>query len=272
MASAADTDASRLFVFGLGYTGLGLVRHLQRQGGWHCSGTCRTPDKAALLAQSGVDAHLFDPDNLHILGKDALQSLAASTHILSTIAPNADFDRDPVRPEELTCRLVLVLLAASAVQHLSLLERRAPLVTLAGAESFQGTQRTVRPRSPARQVLQSHASELAGLGADGRVRWAGYVSSTSVYGGWGGAWVDERCGLPGAAQHSGAWSSLRMELAVGKLAQLGSLPPAEKVMHKIPLHQSINQTGLHAPAAGLHLPRMLPTLHVAPKQGIRKQL
>lgn len=45
-------------------------------------------------------------------------------------------------------------------------------------------------------MLLGHASELAGLAAGGRVRWAGYVSSTSVYGDWGGAWVDERCGLP----------------------------------------------------------------------------
>ena len=97
VASAAGTDAGRLFVFGLGYTGLGLVRHLQRQGGWRCVGTCRTPEKAATLAQSGVGAHVYDPDNLHFLGSDALQDLSASTHILFTIAPNADFDRDPVR-------------------------------------------------------------------------------------------------------------------------------------------------------------------------------
>ena len=114
VASAADLDTSRLFVFGLGYTGLGLVRHLQRQGGWHCFGTCRTLEKAAALAQSGVGAHVYDPDNLHFLGSDALQDLSASTHILSTIAPNADFDRDPVRSKELTCRSVLAMLGCLA--------------------------------------------------------------------------------------------------------------------------------------------------------------
>ena len=68
---------------------------------------------------------------------------------------------------------------------------------ISGAHS-QGKQHTAKPRysSPARQVLLGHAGELAGLAAGGRIRWAGYVSSTSVYGDWGGAWVDEGCGLP----------------------------------------------------------------------------
>lgn len=115
VASAANADAGRLFLFGLGYTGLGLVRHLQRQGGWRCVGTCRTPEKAATLAQSGVGAHVYDPDNLHFLGSDALQDLSASTHILSTIAPNADFDRDPVRVKKLNCRSVLGCLVSAAL-------------------------------------------------------------------------------------------------------------------------------------------------------------
>ena len=197
MASGAEADARLLFVFGLGYTGLGLVRQLQRQGGWRCVGTCRTPEKVATLAQSGVGAHVYDPDNLHVLGSDALQDLSASTHILSTIAPNADFDRDPVRVKSSPAALCSPCLAALRAQH-----PPAPLgsfghICVRGAH-FEGKEHTAEPRysSPARQVLLGHLRELAGLAAGGRVRWAGYVSSTSVYGDWGGAWVDERCGLP----------------------------------------------------------------------------
>ena len=93
---AAQADACRLFVFGLGYTGVGLVRQLQRQGGWHCSGSCRAQDKAAALAESGVQAHVYDPDNLRFLSPLALKDLHQSTHILSTVAPNGDFDKDQV--------------------------------------------------------------------------------------------------------------------------------------------------------------------------------
>ena len=120
VASAADLDTSRLFLFGLGYTGLGLVRHLQRQGGWHCFGTCRTLEKAAALAQSGLGAHVYDPDNLHFLGSDALRDLSASTHILSTIAPNADFDRDPVRSKSSPAALCSPCLAALRARLLQL--------------------------------------------------------------------------------------------------------------------------------------------------------
>lgn len=43
------------------------------------------------------------------------------------------------------------------------------------------------------QVLLGHSGDLRELAAGGSVRWLGYVSSTSVYGDWGGAWVDEQC-------------------------------------------------------------------------------
>ncbi len=40
------------------------------------------------------------------------------------------------------------------------------------------------------QVLQAHAKELGTMG--NRLQWAGYISSTGVYGDWQGDWVDER--------------------------------------------------------------------------------
>ena len=43
------------------------------------------------------------------------------------------------------------------------------------------------------QVLTSLWTELQEWGRKGTAKWLGYLSSTSVYGDWGGAWVDERC-------------------------------------------------------------------------------
>ncbi len=40
-------------------------------------------------------------------------------------------------------------------------------------------------------VLAAHGLDLRRLGEGGSARWAGYLSSTAVYGDWGGAWVDE---------------------------------------------------------------------------------
>ncbi|KAJ8762138.1 hypothetical protein K2173_007288 [Erythroxylum novogranatense] len=38
-----------------------------------------------------------------------------------------------------------------------------------------------------------HEELLRGVLMDASIRWIGYLSSTSVYGAWGGAWVDEDC-------------------------------------------------------------------------------
>ena len=67
------------------------------------------------------------------------------------------------------------------------------------------------------QVLLGHAGDLRQLGAAGALRWVGYLSSTSVYGDWGGACVDERCG-PG-----GRWcgASLRRPLPEGSSVRGG---------------------------------------------------
>ena len=43
------------------------------------------------------------------------------------------------------------------------------------------------------QVLASLWAELQEWGKRSTAKWLGYLSSTSVYGDWGGAWVDERC-------------------------------------------------------------------------------
>jgi nucleoside-diphosphate-sugar epimerase len=76
----------RLFIFGLGYSGLEIA-HLAKAGGWGVSGTATTADKVARLRADGIDAHIFD-------GSLALPAelLASATHVLCSIAPGATGD------------------------------------------------------------------------------------------------------------------------------------------------------------------------------------
>src|SRR5262245_55263870 len=76
----------RLFIFGLGFSGLEIAR-LAKAAGWSVAGTCRTPERTAELVKLGVDAHLFD-------GTAALpaDTVGNATHILCTIAPGRDGD------------------------------------------------------------------------------------------------------------------------------------------------------------------------------------
>jgi nucleoside-diphosphate-sugar epimerase len=94
----------RVFIWGLGYTGLGISNVLLQlprtetgEPGCVVSGTCRSEEKAQSLRKLGIDAHVFnvDSDDLSIT-EDAKDALLASTHILSTIPPIWDFNTDPV--------------------------------------------------------------------------------------------------------------------------------------------------------------------------------
>lgn len=123
---------SRLFIFGLGYTGMGAARFFQQRG-WEVAGTCRTREKCERLAQRGIRTFHFDPAEWETLSGKALESLRHATHVLSTVPPDADNGVDP--------------------------------------------------------VLMAHAQQLSEH-AEG-FRWAGYISSTSVYGDYEGEWVDE---------------------------------------------------------------------------------
>ena len=98
------------------------------------SGSCRAADSAEALGSAGIDAHTFDLDDGYAgLELAGLVALSEATHVLATVPPIANLDRDP-------------LLA---------LHRE--------------------------QLLQ--APQLS---------WAGYLSTTSVYGDHGGGWVDEQ--------------------------------------------------------------------------------
>ena len=100
----------------------------------HVSGSCRAADRADALRSAGIDAHTFDLDDGYAgLEPAGLRALNEATHVLATVPPIADLDRDP--------------------------------------------------------LLALHREEL--LRAP-QLRWAGYLSTTSVYGDHGGGWVDER--------------------------------------------------------------------------------
>jgi nucleoside-diphosphate-sugar epimerase len=88
----AGKMAGRLFIFGLGYSGLEIAK-LAKASGWTVAGTCTSPEKAERLRAEGVDAHLFD-------GSAAIdpEALTRATHVLCTIAPQEG--RDPA----LSCR------------------------------------------------------------------------------------------------------------------------------------------------------------------------
>jgi nucleoside-diphosphate-sugar epimerase len=76
----------RLFIFGLGYSGLEIAR-LAKAAGWSVAGTCTSDEKAAGLLADGIEAHCFD-------GTAALpaQAMDGATHVLCTIAPGTTGD------------------------------------------------------------------------------------------------------------------------------------------------------------------------------------
>jgi nucleoside-diphosphate-sugar epimerase len=76
----------RLFIFGLGYSGLEIAR-LATAAGWNVAGTVTAPDKAARLTAQGIEAHAFD-------GTAPLppRVLEGADHVVCTIAPGAAGD------------------------------------------------------------------------------------------------------------------------------------------------------------------------------------
>ena len=79
---------SKLFCFGLGYVGAAMAAD-RVAAGWQVAGTVRDPADGASLAAAGVSVHRFAADA--VLDPAAL---AATTHLLSTVAPEGA--RDPV--------------------------------------------------------------------------------------------------------------------------------------------------------------------------------
>ena len=134
--SESGPGPPQLFIFGVGYTGLAVARAARQRWGQACriAGTCRTQYKADALQQVGIEAFPFDLDGEYQpLSGRALETLQQSTHVLSTMPPIADFNRDP--------------------------------------------------------VFEFHRADLSGECR--ALQWAGYLSTTSVYGDHQGAWVSE---------------------------------------------------------------------------------
>lgn len=77
-----------LFCFGLGYTATAMARILLQQG-WKISGTCQAQDKQQALIDLGFEVVLFDGHRANDPVKALLNS---ATHILQSIAPDADGD------------------------------------------------------------------------------------------------------------------------------------------------------------------------------------
>ena len=77
----------RLFIFGLGYSGLEIARTRESRAGWTVAGTCTGSDKAKQLAAGGIETHLFD-------GTATLpeEAVGGASHILCTIAPGTTGD------------------------------------------------------------------------------------------------------------------------------------------------------------------------------------
>jgi nucleoside-diphosphate-sugar epimerase len=82
------TEKPHLFCFGLGYTALALARALTERG-WRVTGTCREASHAAEARRLGLEIVIFDRD--HPIG-DLGRHLAATTHLLSSVPPDAQGD------------------------------------------------------------------------------------------------------------------------------------------------------------------------------------
>ncbi|HUF57127.1 MAG TPA: SDR family oxidoreductase [Thermohalobaculum sp.] len=143
-----------LLSFGHGYSARALASRLIPRG-WRVIGTTRSAGKAEALKAEGVEPLVWP-------GGDPGSALARATHLLSSVAPDAD--GDPV-------------LAACA--------------------------EAIAARAPA-------------------LEWAGYLSTTGVYGDRGGDWVDEQAPL-GPATGRGR-RRVAAEAAWQRLAGTSGLP------------------------------------------------
>src|SRR3981189_716587 len=76
----------RLFIFGLGFSGLEIAR-LAKAAGWSVAGTCTSEQKAERLRADGIAAHVCD-------GRAVLPATAidGASHVLCTIAPGTTGD------------------------------------------------------------------------------------------------------------------------------------------------------------------------------------
>ncbi|MDH3594043.1 MAG: SDR family oxidoreductase [Rhodospirillales bacterium] len=149
----------RLFCFGLGYTARVLAERLLAQG-WRIAGTVRGDREAETLARGSFEVYPFD--RARPLA-DPAATLAGTTHLLSSVPPDAEGD----------------------------------------------------------PVIDGHGADIAALAG---LAWAGYLSTTGVYGDRDGGWVDEDSAL----EPTGARGRNRVSAEAAWLALQGD--------HGVPVH------------------------------------
>lgn len=86
--SRSNPRMNRLFVFGLGFTGVTLARRVISRG-WQVAGTVRSREKAARLRGEGIDAVVFDGAGP---GADVAAALEGASCLVQSIAPNEGGD------------------------------------------------------------------------------------------------------------------------------------------------------------------------------------
>jgi len=74
----------KLFVFGVGFSSKAFVEEVRAQFDW-IGGTTRSPEKAAILKQSGIEPFLFDGTSP---GDGIAEASKTATHVLVSVAPN----------------------------------------------------------------------------------------------------------------------------------------------------------------------------------------
>ncbi|SON53582.1 hypothetical protein HDIA_0041 [Hartmannibacter diazotrophicus] len=78
----------RLFIFGAGYSGLALARHLAGKADW-IGGTTRHAERLDELAAAGIEPFVFDGERP---GEGVREALAGATHIVLSVAPGETGD------------------------------------------------------------------------------------------------------------------------------------------------------------------------------------
>ncbi|MEN2978605.1 SDR family NAD(P)-dependent oxidoreductase [Tistrella bauzanensis] len=140
-----------LFCFGLGFSARALAAAWMAAGG-RVAGTCRGPEKQAVLRDAGIAAHLMTGDRP--MDAAGVADLGRAVAILSSVGPSSvEGAREDGGPADG---------AADGAAD--------PVLRLHGADIA--------------------AAAAAGL-ARGAAPWIGYLSTTGVYGDHGGGWVDE---------------------------------------------------------------------------------
>jgi len=185
LSASPPPPPSRVFIGGLGYCGSRIARAFRDSYGSECTiaATVRSSERRDALLTSppdwlnldGGDAiHVLDMDDDYSgLSPDGVRDLELATHVVQTVAPIADFDRDP-------------LLAL----HGKVLKRSKHL------------------------------------------QYIGYLSSTGVYGDYGGEWVTEESEMRCVDAKSKA--RIEAEREWGQLERRGQIFSADVGRSKVP--------------------------------------